>query len=440
MASRDGVLKMLWPITAVGGLFALAGLAGIWAVSRQQEELAHLVRRDAARVQAAEALQVRLRQLRFHSVMFAADPFPARWAVLADDRREVDAALAIARHDSDDPDDLLLLDRIEAGRREYDAGLGIDAGAAARGGRDLIRWADEHPVRELVALCGQLADGQRDRMVQGLGRAEGQARWAGRALLACGLVGAVGGVVGGSAVAREVSRRLLRAEQLAAVGQLAAGVSHEVRNPLTGIKLLVEAAIRPDHPAPLTDDDLRLIHGEIGRLERTVQGLLDFARTAPPDRRRHDLRVLVTEAVAVTAGRAAAKGVAVSADPSPYPLPGDVDRDQLLGLLTNLLANAIEASPPGGAVRVQAAADGRKIRVAVSDAGPGIAPAMLANLFTPFATDKPAGTGLGLVVARRAARDHGGDLQAENRPGGGAQFILTLPAAESADANPAGGG
>lgn len=440
MASRDGALKLLWPLTAVGGLFALAGLGGIWAVSRQQEGLAHLVRRDAGRVQAAEALQVRLRQLRFHSVMFAADPTPARWTVLTDDRREVDAALAVARHDSDDPDDVALLDRIEAGRREYEAGLGIDAGAAARGGRDLIRWADEHHVSELVALCRRLADGQRERMVQGLERAEGQARWAGRALLACGLVGAVGGVVGGSAVARGVSRRLLRAEQLAAVGQLAAGVAHEVRNPLTGIKLLVEAAVRPDRPAPLTDDDLRLIRGEIGRLERTVQGLLDFARTAPPDRRRHDLRALVQEAVAVTAGRATARGAVLTADLAPNPLPADVDRDQLLGLLTNLLANAIDANPAGGAVRVKAAADGRKIRVAVSDAGPGIATDMLPRLFTPFATDKPAGTGLGLVVARRAARDHGGDLAAENVPGGGARFTLTLPAAESADANPAGGG
>src|SRR5204863_104065 len=84
---------------------------------------------------------------------------------------------------------------------------------------------------------------------------------------------------------QEQERDLLRAEQLAAVGQLAAGVAHEIRNPLTGIKFLVEGALRPAAPTPLSDEDLRLIRQEVVRMERTVQGLLDFARTPPGGRR-----------------------------------------------------------------------------------------------------------------------------------------------------------
>jgi signal transduction histidine kinase len=202
---------------------------------------------------------------------------------------------------------------------------------------------------------------------------------------------------------QEQERDLLRAEQLAAVGQLAAGVAHEVRNPLTGIKFLVEGALRPSNPTPLTAEDLRLIRKEVIRIERTIQGLLDFARMPPPDRRPHDLRELVAE----------------------------VDRDQMLSLLTNLLFNAIDATPPRGEVVVRAGTvPGGTLTVEVTDTGPGIDPAVAGRLFTPFATTKPTGTGLGLTIARRVANDHGGSLTAANRAEGGAIFALTLPAAE----------
>jgi signal transduction histidine kinase len=117
-----------------------------------------------------------------------------------------------------------------------------------------------------------------------------------------------------------------------------------------------------------------------------------------------------------------------------------VDRDQMLSLLTNLLSNAIDATPPGGevVVRVGGGPHGPPA-VEVADTGPGIDPAVADRLFTPFATTKPTGTGLGLTVARRVARDHGGTLTAANRPGGGASFTLTLPAPEESHAEAAGG-
>jgi signal transduction histidine kinase len=121
------------------------------------------------------------------------------------------------------------------------------------------------------------------------------------------------------------------------------------------------------------------------------------------------------------------------------PLVARIDPDQFVSMLTNLLLNALDATPAGGRVRVEGAtAPDGGIRLAVSDSGPGIPAGLAPALFTPFATTKPAGTGLGLAVARRVATDHGGSLTAANRPAGGACFTLTLPAAEAADAPAAG--
>jgi signal transduction histidine kinase len=227
---------------------------------------------------------------------------------------------------------------------------------------------------------------------------------------------------------QQQQRELLRAEQLAAVGQLAAGVAHEVRNPLTGMKLLVEAALRRHNPTPLTGEDLEVIHGEIVRLEHTVQGLLEFARLPAPQRQPCDLRDLVARARDLTRARGAQQRVEVVASLPADPVPALVDGGQLTTVLVNLILNAFDAMPQGGRLRIEmTAGPSGEARISVSDTGPGIAATMLDRLFTPFTTTKPAGTGLGLSVSRRIIEEHGGTITAHNRPEGGACFVITIP-------------
>ena len=227
---------------------------------------------------------------------------------------------------------------------------------------------------------------------------------------------------------QQQEREILRAEQLAAVGQLAAGVAHEVRNPLTGMRFLIEAALRPDPPAPLTQDDLTLIHHEILRLERTVQELLNYARAPALLTRTEDVGELVGRALEIARSRAEQQRVELVSTLPDTSLVLPLDRDQFLSMLTNLLFNALDATPPGGRVGLAAQrTEEGALRIDVTDSGPGMAPAALEKLFTPFATTKATGTGLGLTMARRIARDHGGTLTAANRPEGGACFTFTLP-------------
>src|SRR5262249_5150080 len=220
----------------------------------------------------------------------------------------------------------------------------------------------------------------------------------------------------------------LRAEQLAAVGQLAASIAHEVRNPLTSIKLLVGAALNGRCPEGLSQTDLQVIHDEVGRLERKVQSLLDFARPLEIGSEPRDIAEVVREVIDLVRERLTCQAVRLTLDLPPEPVAVELDTDQFKGVLVNLVFNALDTMPGGGdlVVRLARGANGT-LRLTVEDTGPGIDARVADRLFTPFFSTKPTGTGLGLSVSRRIVQAHGGTLTAANRAAGGACFTFPLP-------------
>jgi two-component system sensor histidine kinase HydH len=224
-------------------------------------------------------------------------------------------------------------------------------------------------------------------------------------------------------------QQMVRAEQMAAIGQVAAGVAHEIRNPLTSIKGLVQVNLREADARGLPAEDLRVIEHEVRRMERTLQTFLDFARPPRPDRRRLDVAVVVDRVYAVVGGRARKQRAALRFLRPDEPVWLDGDQDQLQQLLLNLVLNALDAMPDGGAVEIdlRPPRDGH-VELLVRDTGPGIAADILPKVFETFVSSKETGIGLGVPVSRRIAEDHGGTLTAFNLPGGGACFVLRLPA------------
>jgi signal transduction histidine kinase len=222
-----------------------------------------------------------------------------------------------------------------------------------------------------------------------------------------------------------------RAEQLAALGQLAAGVGHEIRNPLTSIKMLVQAAIEEPMRAALTDQDMRMIEQEVRRIEATLQTFLDFARPVRTEQERVDLQEVLVAVSGLLRGRAEKQNVTVRVDTPPGPITVFAYPGQFRQVFMNLILNALDAMPGGGALLIRAHRDGAgRVEVEVADSGPGIAPSMWPRLFTPFASSKETGLGLGLVISRRIVEEHGGTIGAVNRAGGGASFLVRIPAAE----------
>jgi two-component system, NtrC family, sensor histidine kinase HydH len=219
---------------------------------------------------------------------------------------------------------------------------------------------------------------------------------------------------------------VLRAEQLAALGQLAAGVAHEIRNPLTSIKLLVQT-LREDSDSRTADEDLHVIELEIRRMERCLQTFLDYARPPQPERRPLDLAVPIHRTLALIAGRARKQNVNVQFNAPVSPVMVVADAELLCQLLLNLALNSLDAMPLGGTLAFTLGDESREAELTVSDTGPGIPDTLLPALFQPFVSTKETGLGLGLVTSRRIAETHGGVLLGANRPEGGACFRLRLP-------------
>jgi two-component system, NtrC family, sensor kinase len=231
----------------------------------------------------------------------------------------------------------------------------------------------------------------------------------------------------------DAQTQLLRTERLASMGQLAAGIAHEVNNPLGSILIYANLLSEDLASDPERRADAELILREAARCRTIVGGLLDFARQSKLRRSTTDLRALAEEAVANVAAQAANDRLAYRVE-CPPDLPGaSVDRDQLLQVLLNLVRNAADVMGEGGMVRVDLAysAEAEEHVVSVSDSGPGIAPEHMAKLFSPFFTTKPVGrgTGLGLPICYGIVKMHRGSITARNNtPGPGATFEVRLPA------------
>ncbi len=229
---------------------------------------------------------------------------------------------------------------------------------------------------------------------------------------------------------QQTEREVRRAERLAAVGRLAAGVAHEIRNPLTSAVLLLETARKDPAAGGLTDEDLDLIEQELHRIERSLQTFLDYARPPKLERSACDLSAVADDALALARGRTDQQRVTVRVRRPDAPCRLDADREQLRQVVLNLVLNALDAMPHGGTLEVAVAPPGPDgtAELSVADTGPGIAADIVPRLFEPFASGKETGLGLGLVVSKRIVEDHGGTIRGYNRPEGGARFVVRLPA------------
>ncbi|HEX7446620.1 MAG TPA: ATP-binding protein [Pirellulales bacterium] len=490
------VLRVTAPMIGVSLLLLTVGAVSAWYVHSMQQESSVSLARDMASMLAAEDLVITMRDARSKLNFFLRTGDRTYLAQIPVLRQSTDRLLSTAKESAAEDREKQLLKELDRGRLKFFDEVERAARAPAEemssrvesllNGNALQEEMFEPALayvsfhRKEVARRGEQSQAAADRMglgflllglcgsAAGLLAGFGIARGISRSIVQLsvpvhGAAGKLNEVVGpitlstgggfdeleralqnmadhiGTVVERleQREREVMRSEQLAAVGQLAAGVAHELRNPLMAMKILVQAAAEREASGGLQGRDLAVVEEEIGRLEESIQSLLDFARPPQPAKRLVDLRELIEHTADLASARAEQQHVALHRDLPRQPAMVEVDGGQIKQVLLNLLFNALDALPSGGniwiRVRDEPAAGSPGYTLRVIDDGAGLPAELGERIFEPFVSTKETGTGLGLPICRRVIEAHGGQIDADPLPERGAAFTLWLPRAESSD-------
>ncbi len=233
---------------------------------------------------------------------------------------------------------------------------------------------------------------------------------------------------------REAQDQLIQSEKLGSLGKMAAGVAHEINNPLTTILLNTHLLLETRNEGDGEREPLTLIADEASRAAQIVSGLLDFARQTPAQEVRADINGLIERAIQLQERQAAIRNVRIEKDLDQALPPVNLDRNKIQQVFANLIMNAREAMPEGGtlAVTSRMSRDGTAIEVVFADTGVGIPEENIPKIFDPFFTTKSFGTGLGLAISYGIVQHRGGTIEVQSELGRGSAFTVRIPLAGTA--------
>jgi signal transduction histidine kinase len=227
---------------------------------------------------------------------------------------------------------------------------------------------------------------------------------------------------------RKTEAQLIRSDKLAALGQLAAGIAHEIRNPLTSINILIHSLTENYLAGDSHREDLKVIEEEINRINEIVDQFLRFAKPAPPLFAKAEVLPIFEETLQLLRPQIEKHRIHVQKEFQPLP-PILMDREQMKQAILNLLLNAVQAMPTGGqlALKGHAPEGNRWVQLSIRDSGVGIPAEDINKLFDPFFSTKEGGVGLGLSITHRIIDQHDGKIEVESAPGKGTLFTIWLP-------------
>lgn len=492
--------KIVLQASLVALLLLILGASAAWYVLRLQNQHSKILDVNVASIRAAEEMEIIIREVRYELEQFRLTQDLSRLEQALRRKQDLESWVAQARALSGSESEEAFVAQIQRGLDDFFLQLGqeIETFRDSGSANNIQRLVRDALTQQVLPNAHQYLDLNEQELQNSNEQSKAMAERLALALLLLGTCGAIAGLVAGYGAARGISRSVLqlslpirdvagkldqvvgpiditadpsfadletvlltmstkvgavvdqlqarhreviRADQLAAVGQLAAGLAHELRNPLMCMKTLVQSSRRRSQDAHLDAEDVRILDEEITRLDKLLQAFLDFARPARLETKKVDLADVVRQTVKFLSKKAEVRGIAIECRLPERPLPVEVDATQLRQVLLNLLLNALDAVDSGGTIWVDAMPAGKTRRhlnedslshtgvcLRVSDNGPGLPPDERDRIFEPFFSTKDTGLGLGLAISHRIIDAHGGQLVAFDRDGGGAVFEIQLPA------------
>jgi two-component system sensor histidine kinase HydH len=513
------LVRMTAPIMLLSMIPLAGGIAAAWQVHHSQQQASAAVARNLASMRAAEELVIVFHQdVRAKLHLFLLSKAPPLLEDIPGVRPKTDRWLEMMERTSVTPKEQELAGRVRKGYESFFAeftGLLRDPTVER-----VRRLADVTLTRDILQPAQEYLDINEEEITESNADNERAANRLVVGLLLLGVCGPVSGLLAGYGISRAVSRSIVRlsvpirdaagklneivgpitlaarwgleelegvlriiaerigaviarlqqrereareAEHLAAVGQMAAGIAHELRNPLMPMKILVQAAAERAPSPGLDGRDLAVLEHEIGRLEHSIQTFLDFARPPRLEKRPFDVALMLREVADLLAARAAQQEVRIECRVPGRPVQLFADTSQVRQVVLNLLLNALDATPHGGTVLLELQEEEGKgpphpqplsplgargenrpphpqplsplgekgarqwLTLRVSDTGCGLPAGLGPRIFEPFVSTKETGLGLGLSICKRIVEAHEGEIQSADRPGGGAVFTVRLP-------------
>jgi len=490
------VARLTAPVIAVSGFLIILAFGAAWYVRDSQRTMSRFLTENVASVRAANELETSLREIHIQFDRYLITLDRRHLETVPKLRARAQAALIGAENAAVTSREQAVMQRVREGYEHFFAEYDRLAEAPPLQGvyAKVLELIDTVLTKEILEPTREYLKLNEGMLAHATEANQELSRRLTAGLLGLGVCGSVGGLMGGWAIAvsfrrslldtdrvlrdtaaqlgeaahvtpvippnnplgttlqqvtnaaaavlnrlKQTERDALRAEQLAWVGQMAAGIAHEVRNPLTVIKVLVQAATDPGRASGLRPKDLRVLEGEILRLEQIISMFLDFARPPRPYKKAVSPRELLEECLAGICARAELQEVEVKVEMAPKLPSLNADPGQIKQVMYNLMFNALDVLQEGGTLQVNVGVDGdqgqQMIAIQIMDTGPGLPAGLEDSIFEPFVSTKETGLGLGLSICRRIVEAHGGTITAANRPTRGANFDVRLPCSTPPDGN-----
>jgi two-component system, NtrC family, sensor histidine kinase HydH len=487
------IVRMTAPLVAMSVLLLVVGVGAAWYVHHLQSRVSDELKANVSSLRAAEELVIALQEVRTLLDHFLLTGDQKYLDAVPPLHAQTEKWLAEAERWGTGANERAMMRRARRGHKQFFAAMDQLAGKPAAGlHREIKELIDSVLVREILQPTQNYLTLNATESEESINENQVFARWLTGGLLLLGICGSAAGLIAGFGFARafqrslvqlilpiraaaghleeavgpvtfsstadlhemesvlhmiaerigavverlrQTEREVLRSEQLAALGQMAAGMAHELRNPLTSMKILVQTALAGERAGGLAGSsgvglgghDLIVLEEEITRLERLIQSFLQFAKPPQLEKRTVDVKALIVQAVQFVTERATMCGTRIATSLPPDDVQAAVDAAQLRQVLLNLLLNALDATGAGGVVWLDLRTEADDwLRIRVSDTGKGLPAALGNQIFSPFITTKETGLGLGLSISKRIIESHGGEITAANRPEGGAVFTIRL--------------
>ena len=447
--------RIIVPTLSVSILLLVLGSLAAWYLHRLQQSSSELLVASISKTRTAEELVVVSQELEALVDRYLLAPDESLLGVAMDLKKRAGNWLERAEQLARTNQERTAIEQVRKGYRLYFERIEMLRRQPRQDNPEaIVKELRELRTHQIVEPAEKYRLFNRERATEASERNQKMADRMGLALVLFGMCGATAGLLAGFVIARGVHQQLertrraaMQSRQLAAMGQLAAGLAHELRNPLTSMKIIAQTATVHADNVVLDRRDFGVLEEEIERLNASIQTFLDFARPVKPEKKSCVIPAIIDQTVTLLSHRATQLGVRFEVKtPEELTVVG-ADPGQMKQLLLNLLINATDASPQGGTVSITvddgtsdetrrmvdpSESGGGQLVLEVADRGEGLPTELADRIFEPFVSTKVAGMGLGLAICKRIVEEHGGTIQARNRPDGGTVFRVTLPYRRSA--------